>query len=126
MVDSFDIEFEDTAHHFTNSSEDSIIGLNGYAEVLYNGITTLYIKHKKEIFRLSQGSTNDVFEESNRVYVFKNGKINKVNNPKDFIALLEDKKQEITSFIKTKKLKISRKTPESLVPILKYYDSLVY
>ena len=124
MVSGFEIEYENTTHYFTISTGDSTSGLIGYAEVLYNGKTALYLKHIKKIFPLSHGSNYDGFEESDMLYLFKDGKAHRVTSRKDLISLMGDKNKQIASYVRTNKLKISKKYPESFVRVLKYYDSL--
>jgi hypothetical protein len=124
MVDNFDLEYENITHSFTNSDSDSLKMLKGYTEILYKGNTALFVKYLKEITRSSQAGTNEVFEQVHRVYLLKDGTVYKISTKKEFLTLLDDKKNQITSYIRTNKLKVSRKTPGSFVPVLKFYDSI--
>jgi hypothetical protein len=124
MVDSFNLEYEDIIHNFENLGVDSMDMLKGYVEVLYKGNTSLYIKHIKVISRLAQGKPYDSFEETHRAYLLKDGKTYRVNTKNEFISLLDDKQDEIRTFIRSHKLKVKKKNPESFVPVLRFYDSI--
>jgi len=39
-------------------------------------------------------------------------------------GILENEKDQIRKYIKENKLKVTRKIPESFVPVVRYYDSL--
>jgi hypothetical protein len=124
MVDMFSFEYGSKTHIFTRLEADTINSLNGYVEVLYKGSTSLYVKHVKEISRLSQGRMYDIFLELRKIYVLKDGIEHQVSRKHELISLLDDKKQQIRNFIKINKLRLSRKTLENIAPVLMFYDSL--
>lgn len=124
MIDMFTIEYNDTIHQFSRMEGDSINSLKGFVDVLYKGNTALCVKYKKEISRLSQGRMEDVFIQTQKVFIFKNGVVYPVNKKKEFFELLSDNNQQIKNFIKINKLKLSRKVPESFIPVLVFYDNL--
>jgi hypothetical protein len=124
MVDMFTLNYRNIIHQFSRLKSDSINSLKGYVEVLYTGNTKLYVKYIKEIFRSTQGRISDVFQQSDKVYVLKDGVVHQITRKKDFIALLIDKKLQVRNFIKTNRLSVSGKNPQSILPVLKFYDSL--
>jgi hypothetical protein len=124
MVDNYEIEFEELIHKFIKSEAESSDLPNGYVEVLYKGNTSLYTKHLKAISRIEQGKPYDAFEESQKVFLSKDGKTYRLNTKKEFFSLLEDKHEQIRTFIRSNKLRVTKKVPESFIPVLKYYDSI--
>jgi hypothetical protein len=124
MVDIFSIDYEKQLHLFRRIEADSSNSLNGYVNVLYSGYTALYVKYKKEVTRISQGKMYDIFITLQQVYALKDGIIYPVNGKRSIINLLNDNKQQIRNYIKTNKIRVSKKIPESYVPVLKFYDSL--
>jgi hypothetical protein len=124
MVGNFVLEYEHINHYFENLESDSTDLPKGYVEILYKGNTTLYVKHIKVISRLAQGKPYDSFEEASRVYFLKDGKIHRISTKKELISLLDDKQEQVRTFIRTHKIKVSKKIPESFVPVLRFYDSI--
>lgn len=124
MVDSFALEYDDITHNFENRGADSTDLLKGYVEVLYKGNTSLYIKHIKVISRLAQGKPYDSFEDTHRIFLSKDGKIKRVNSKKELISLMDDKQEQIRIFIRSHKIKLSKKNPGSFVQVLRFYDSI--
>jgi sulfur transfer complex TusBCD TusB component (DsrH family) len=124
MVDSFSLKYENRLHQFSRLDGDSINQLKGYVDVLYNGKTDLYVKYRKEISRVTQGKMYDIFIQSDKVYLLKNGIVHHIKNKRAFLALLSDNKQQVKVYIKSNKIKVISKKPESFVAVLKFYDSL--
>jgi len=58
------------------------------------------------------------------IYIVKDGITYPVTGKKEFFIPLNDKKRQIKNFIKTNKLKILKKVPESFVPVLEFYDNM--
>jgi hypothetical protein len=54
----------------------------------------------------------------------KGGKVNQINSKNDLLKVLYEDKAQIKDFIKKNKLKISKKEPESFIPVIRYYDNL--
>jgi uncharacterized protein YajQ (UPF0234 family) len=92
--------------------------------VLYDGGTSLYVKYKKEILLLAIENKYDIFNQINRIFVEKNGKIFKVNSKGELLKLLGDQKHQVRNFIRSNKIRISRKNPDSFKPVIEYYDKL--
>ena len=124
MVDSFSIIYGIKKYNFTRLQEDSLKTLKGYVNVLYKGKSALYVKYRKEIELLAIEGKYDVFFQTFRVYFLKDGIIHPLTGKNDLLKILEKDKVQIKSFIKKNKFKISKKNPESFVPVIRYYDSI--
>jgi hypothetical protein len=124
MVDSFTLVFEFKTYMFKNTLEDSLTGVKGFVNVLYKGESALYVKYKKEIQLLAVDDKYDLFIESFHIYFLKDGIVHQLNNKGDLLKILYQDKAQIKDFIKKNKLKISKKVPESFVPVIRHYDSI--
>ena len=124
MVDMFSILFKNKWYKFIRILEDSSNVFNGYLNVLYKGKTSLYVKYRKEIELLAEDGKYDRFYQSQSIYIVKDGITYPVTGKKEFFIPLSDKKRQIKNFIKTNKLKILKKVPESFVPVLEFYDNM--
>lgn len=124
MVDSFNITFQNKAYQFTKIEEDSMKGFKGYVNVLYKGKSALYVKYKKEIELLAVDRKYDMFYQTLRIYFLKDGIVHLISGKRDFFNLMDEYKLQIRSFIKKNRIKVSKKIPESFVPVIEFYDSL--
>jgi hypothetical protein len=124
MVDSFSLSFQNRNYRFFNMRNDTLEGVKGYVNVLYNGKTSLYLKFRKEIQPLAVDDKYDLFFESHKIYFVKDGHAYTLNRKKDLMKVLEKEKIAINNYIKKNKLKISKQDPESFVPVVRFYDSL--
>jgi hypothetical protein len=124
MVDSFTLNFGAKSYRFTNIREDSLMGIKGYVNVLYNCKSALYVKYRKEIEPLAVDEKYDKFFQSQRMYFIKDGIAYQINIKSDLFKILNKDKAQISSFIKKNQLKISKKKPESFVPVIEYYDHI--
>jgi hypothetical protein len=123
MVASFSVIFDDV-YSFKKLEADTLNSLSGYVNVLYDGNTSLYVKYRKEILQLAVENKYDMFNQINRIYVRKDGVLSRVDSKREFLNLFKDKKQQLHTFIKANKLKLSRKNPASFKPVIEYYDTL--
>jgi hypothetical protein len=126
MIDFFSIKYNYQVFHFKRIDADSLNSLSGYFNVLYNGRTPLYVKYRKEILMLAVDNKFDLFNQINKIYLQKDGKFIQINSKKEFLGILKDQKQQIHNFIKTNKIRISKKNPESFKPVIEYYDKLLH
>jgi hypothetical protein len=124
MIDLFTMKYQDQIFNFKKLDADSLNSLSGYVNVLYDGGTSLYVKYKKEILLLAIENKYDMFNQINRIFVEKNGEIFKVDSKGELLKLLEDQKHQVRSFIRSNKIRISRKNPDSFKPVIEYYDKL--
>ena len=124
MIDSFSIISGNKKYNFTRLQEDSLKTLKGYVNVLYKGKSALYVKYRKEIELLAVEGKYDIFYQTFRVYFLKDGIVHPLTGKSDLFKILDKDKAQIKNFIKKNKLKISKKDPESFVPVIRYYDSI--
>lgn len=124
MIDNFTVTYQSRIYNFANFVADSLSKVAGYVNVLYKGKSSLYIKYFKEISKRGPGKNYENFVQDDKVYVVKDDIINQVRNNGDFKNLVSDKKHEIKTYLKGNKIKISRKSPDTYVSVLEYYDSL--
>ena len=123
MIDRFTFSYNDKDYEFLRLVPDSLESLSGYFNILYEGNLSLYLKYRKQILPLEVEHKYDLFDESQKIYLRKDGKTYLVRSKGALLNILKDKKQKIRAFIKTNKLIVSKKEPWSLVPIVRYYDS---
>jgi hypothetical protein len=124
MVDSFDLFFENSIYHMINAGNDTSGVLKGYVNVLYDGPSSLIVKYTKMLQPLAVDGKYDLFYQEHRIYVRKDTEIYNVSGKRELLNLLEDKKKEIRDYLKSMKIKITRKDPITFIAVLKYYDSL--
>lgn len=124
MVDNFTVTYQYHIYNFSNFMADSLSKVSGYVNVLYKGKSSLYIKYFKEISKRGPGKNYENFVQDNRVYIFKDGIFHQIRNNRDFKEIVTDKKKEIKAFLKGNRIMISRKSPDTYVPVLEYYDSI--
>jgi hypothetical protein len=124
MVESFTFVYNYKSWRFLKIDKDSLNDLNGYVNLLYQGNISLFVKYRKAILLLAVDNKFDEFELIQKIYLKKEGKAYPVSNLNDVIALYSSYKQQIRNFIKSNKLQISRKSPESFVPLIEYCDKL--
>jgi hypothetical protein len=124
MVDSFSLIFEFNTFRFKNTNEDSIHGIKGFVNVLYEGKSALYVKYKKEIDLLAVDDKYDLFFQTHKIYFVKKGMVYQLNGKSDLLKALQEVKTQIKDFMKKNGIKVSKKVPGSFVPVIRYYDSL--
>ena len=124
MVDSFTLVSGIDKYRFVNIKIDSLQGLKGYVNILYEGKSALFVKYKKEIELLAVDDKFDLFFQTYKILLVKDGIANQINNKGDLLKVLYDKKAQIKEFIKRNKFKFSKKDPLSIIPVVRYYDTL--
>jgi hypothetical protein len=124
MVDSFSFIFQNKTYHFIRMQEDSIKRTNTYLNVLYKGSTELFLKYSKKIEKLADEGKYDKFYQVNQLYFIKNKVVFLISGKSDLMKALTEDKVLLENFIKINKLKVTEKTPESFIPLLRYYDSI--
>ena len=124
MIDGFSFSFENIFYNVRNFGSDSTSLLNGYANVLYEGPTSFYVKFLKKIEPLAEEKKYDRFYQVHRMYIMHNSTLVPFSGKKGLLDILEDRKKELNVFIKENRTVILRKDPYSFIPVIKYYDSL--
>jgi hypothetical protein len=124
MIDSFTLSFENKIYKFTNIQADTLKGFKGYVNVLYIGKSALYLKYKKTITPAVTFQSDGAFNQTDQIYFKKGNSIYPLKNIDDLFKILTTQKDQIKNFIKKNKLKVSKKIPESFIPVIRYYDSI--
>jgi hypothetical protein len=124
MVEAFTFNYNFKTWRFLKFQKDSLNDLTGYVNLLYQGNVLLYVKYRKVILPLAVDNEYDEFAQTQKMYLMKDGKIYPVGNRNDVIALYSSYKQQIKNFIRINKVKISKKSPESFLPLIEYCDKL--
>lgn len=124
MIDSFTLVFKFKKYLFKNTQIDSLSGIKGYVNVLYNGKSALYVKYKKEIDLLEVDEKYDLFYQTHKIYLVKEGTVYQLSGRGDLLNAFQAEKAQIKAFMKKNRLKVSKKLPGSFIPVIRYYDSL--
>jgi len=97
----------------------------GFYDVLYDGPTQLLAKRSKtSSINSMAGQGIGQFNAAVTYYVRKDGRYQPVKNKRMLLAVLADRKKELTSYARTKKIRY-RPDPESaFVTLTRYYDEL--
>jgi hypothetical protein len=69
-------------------------------------------------------TTDGEFFQTNRIYFMKDSTIHLITRTNDLFRILNEDKIQLRNYIKKNKLKVSKKVPESFVPVVRFYDSL--
>jgi hypothetical protein len=124
LISGFSISIGDKEYQFRNFRERDSFGFDGYANVLYDGKTALLLKPVKEILPLGYQKMYDLFVQTDYLYIKKGGSIMRIRSRKGLLDLLEDREKEIRNFIRTNRLDVFPRQPWTVIPVLRYYDSL--
>ena len=124
MVDSFTIIFENKTFKFTNIRGNTLKGFKGYANILYNGRSSLLVNYKKNIRPAFTEHYDGEFYQTQQIYIIKDSIFYHLDGVNDLFEVVNADKVQIKNFISKNKLKVSKKIPESFLPVIRYYDSL--
>ena len=124
LIDLFSITHNNQDWQFKKLETDSINSLSGFVNVLYKGRLSLYVKYKKQLVLPSLNNMYYSFSQVNNIYIAREGRLFRVNTKVELLSLLKDHKQQVRSYIRSNKIKISRSNPESYKPVIEYYDNL--
>ncbi|TFH47720.1 MAG: hypothetical protein E4G92_04725 [Bacteroidia bacterium] len=123
-ISGFTLLIDNKRYLFENFERKNLKSTIGYSQVIYHGEIYLIKKYSKEIKKYAVDNKYDSFTEAESVYMVMGGENFRLGTRKDIFNALSDRKEEIKRFVKTRGLKISLKNPESLIPVLEFYDSL--
>jgi hypothetical protein len=127
IIDSFSISYEHRVYHFEKIDVDSLKNtndFNGYFRVLYKEKSALYLKYRKQISPNITDKSDGDFIETDKVWLKKDNIIYPVMSENDLLSALKIDKNTLKNYLRSNKVKYSKKNPESLVPIIRYYDSI--
>ncbi len=124
VIDAFSFNWNERIYQFRKMDSDSLKNPGGFVNVLVDGEVSLLVKYRKDILYLAIDNRYDLFNQTLKIYVVKDGEAYFVNSRKDLLGLLNSRKQEIKSFINSNDLKISRNSPDSFKAVVEYYNEL--
>jgi len=124
MVDSFSISFEDKIYRFIHFRNDTLKDLAGYANLLYKGNTSFYVKHIKTISPSFTSKSDGNFVQNDVMFLVKDLQAYPFKGTKSLFRVLGADKNEIRNFIRKNKVRITKKNPESFVPVIRFYDHI--
>jgi hypothetical protein len=127
MIDSFSITFENKVYNFSKVYDErlnSIKGVQGYFYVLYKHKSALYVKYKKDISPHVTDKSDGTFLQTQKVYLVNDKSVNPLSGINDLFKALNTDEMQIRKWFKANKFKVSKKRPESFVPVIRFYDSL--
>lgn len=124
LIDEFTLRHDSRIFRFCNLRADSVRSLTGFVNVLSEGAASLYVKYNKEILILAVENKFDLFAENIRIYIEKDGVVSRIVSQGDFLRMLGDKKQQVRTYMKTNRIRFSRKDPERIKPAVDYYNTL--
>lgn len=112
---------------FVNIRSQHLAGLpeEGFYQLLYDGKSTVMVKHLK-IFeeKIEDRLVVFYYKEKRRIYVRIGDSYVKVSRKGDLLKLFGEKKDEVRSYMRKNKVKISRQNPSSFSALVAYYDTL--
>ena len=127
IVDSFSIIFENKVYKFKKIKVDTLNGFKdykGYFCVLYNETSALYIKYKKEISTSIKDNSDVEFVQTHKIYFVKDKIVSPIATKKELFNVLNADNEQIKNFLRNNKLKVSNKSPESFIPVIRFYDNI--
>ncbi|MBW6500305.1 MAG: hypothetical protein K0B05_02830 [Bacteroidales bacterium] len=121
----FTLKNDNTEYRFINLGLGEERNITGYACVLYEGKCNLLLKSVKEITPLGYRRVFDIFTQTDQLFVMKEGTVFRLKGRKGLLDFLDDKRDELRKYMRNNNLIIMPRQPESVIPVLVYYDSLV-
>jgi len=99
----------------------------GFYEVLYSGeIAALALRKKNYRETIRDNQVVRIFFNTDRLFIKKNGKYFEVENQKDVLRVLGDKRNDLRKHMREQKVKFGRKNfEEALLQTVKIYDQLI-
>ncbi|NSW94039.1 MAG: hypothetical protein HPY62_04930 [Bacteroidales bacterium] len=125
MVDSFSLDYNSRMYRFGKVENDSTESPRGFVNVLCDGPVSLVVKYRKEILLHAVENTYDLFSQIQKVYVRKEGVYHPVTFRRDLFKVFGDSKKEVKNYLRSKKIRISVKDPDTIVPVIQYYNNLI-
>lgn len=123
MVDSFSLSFGNKLYRFAVIPGDSVEGLNGYVQILYRGKTDLYVRYLKKIKRSDFESRPDKYYQITRIFYVRDKRAYLISGKGDLLSLSKGNKSRVKDFMRINKLHVSKKDPESFIPVVRFMDT---
>lgn len=124
QIDSFSFFWENRKIDFIKTAENNQWPFSGYVQNVYSGKSKFFVKYQKKIDKPGVLDVPDNFYQVRQMYYIRNGRSYPVKTRSDILRLMENEEDRIRDFIRNNKLHIRMKQPESLTPLLRYYDQI--
>lgn len=124
MVSAFSMNYGNGIYRFVRLDRDSLNNIEGYVNALYQGAVSLYVRYSKKIQVLAVNHEYDIFEQSYKIFLMKDGKMYQVRNKRDVITLFGNYEAEIKNYIRSKKMRVTKSVPRSFIPLVEFCDKL--
>lgn len=125
MVDSFSVSFEGNTNRFVNIRDDTLKELSGYVKVMFQGKVSLYVKHIKSIIPAETAKSDGYFTQDNLLFLVMDNRFYPFKKKRDFFRIMNLSKEQVRDFLTKSKSRISRKNPESYVPVIRHFQGLI-
>jgi hypothetical protein len=127
FVESFTLKNSGNKDEYTFVRK-KLPGVEGikYYHVVYNGATSCFIYHKKNINNRIAGDYLGEYLYQPVIYIKKGDEFRDCKNKRSFLRLLEDQKELLRKYIRKNNLSVDGKNPQHIALILEYYDSLTH
>lgn len=117
-IEEFTMVYRDRTYRFVN------FGTLGYGHVLHQGKLSLAVRYTKEIRKNAVENRYDAFGESQQVFIVRGDDIVKLSGKNDLFNAMSDKEPEVRHFMRQSGIRANFRRPETIIPVLQYYDSL--
>jgi len=121
MIDSFKLVFENRVYTFARLDNNLP---EGFVNILYSGRSILCVKYIKRISTVISDHTDGSFYQVYEVYCMADGTVYRIEKKKDIFNILGVYREQVRKIIKENKIRVSRKAPESYIPVIRFYDSV--
>ena len=115
-------------HSFVRIFPDSAnasVPATGFYEILYQGITTVLLKHEYKIEKSLKAEDNITkFTNYDRYYIEKDERYHLISGENDLLALLKDQKAEIRKFLRRREINYKKDPSKTIVQTVAYYAQL--
>jgi len=122
-VDEFTIVYNGIPRRFVNL-RDTYAGIRGFAEILYQGTSSVIARHIKVVSKNPAGANYEEFREEMKYYLVLNGNCFQIKNKSSFLDLMGEYEIPVRKFIRQKHVYLSPASPEGFINAAACYDSL--
>jgi hypothetical protein len=113
-------------HHFRKMDHpkysESAKG-NGYYDILYEGKKIMLVAKRTKA--RSAGTAKAEYEVDEKYYLIRQNQWSHASGTGSFYEFIKDKKKQVLSFVKIKKIKVRKKDEKDLVTLTSFCDSLI-
>ena len=90
----------------------------------YDGIYSVLIKRKKNLYQSSREETVSKFVQVTDYYVRKNARYSAIENKRSLLAVCKDKKTEVSKYMQKEKLDFKKDPGNTIIKVIDYYTQL--